>query len=242
LATIAQNLELWDVSYPWTADGDEWSDQAEFCGQPYEAWKQALIRTFIDPHVGPAVRALEIAPGHGRWSRHLASKVESLTLVDVSPSCIAFCRNLLRAHGNVRFAVNGGSDLDCARDASVDFLWCYDAFVHIDPDVFEPYVEEIERVLRRGGVAVLHHAGLSDGLLLTKRLFLDRMGAEGKRLAQLYFARSSPGWRSLVSREMVARFAARAGLRVVEQTDSWGEERQFNCTKFGDCITTLRKP
>ena len=41
--------------------------------------------------------------------------------------------------------------------ASVDFAFTFDVFVHVEPEGIGAYLKEIERVLRPGGVAVVHY-------------------------------------------------------------------------------------
>ena len=38
--------KTWDRGYEWSQGGDEWTGQAEYCGQPYEAWKQSILDKF----------------------------------------------------------------------------------------------------------------------------------------------------------------------------------------------------
>ena len=72
--------------------GDEWKDQAAACGRPYVERKRALIDEFILPHSGAEVTALEIGPGHGRWTSCIVGAVKEIHLVELSPSCLEFCR------------------------------------------------------------------------------------------------------------------------------------------------------
>ena len=90
--SVSENLLMWDQNYHWDGDGDEWQGQARVCGVPYEEWKQSLIDHLIVPYLEPGGIALEIAPGHGRWSEAVAARAGRLVLVDLSPSCLAFCQ------------------------------------------------------------------------------------------------------------------------------------------------------
>ncbi len=92
--TVENKLRLWNQDYGWSKRGDEWDGQARFCGQPYNQWKQSIVDTFIVSNTANSV-VLEIGPGHGRWSRIIAGLCRQLILVDLSPQCIQFCKNLL---------------------------------------------------------------------------------------------------------------------------------------------------
>ena len=137
---LASNLRMWDESYEWPQDGDEWQGQAALCGVPYDEWKASLVAHLIDPHVGPESTVLEIAPGRGRWSEYLVRRAAHVTLVDLSPSCLAHCRERFRGFANVDYALTAGDALPAEAEGRIDFVWSYDAFVHMHPEVVAAYL------------------------------------------------------------------------------------------------------
>jgi len=58
----------------------------------------------------------------------------------------------------IQFVKTSGSDLPGVPDSSIDFVFSFDTFVHLERRVVGKYLSEICRVLRHGGVGVLHHA------------------------------------------------------------------------------------
>lgn len=244
MPTVEWNRRVWDAEYPWTQDGDEWNDQAAFCGQPYESWKAALIETFLRPNVTEQSTVLEIGPGHGRWTEHYAPIARDVRLVDLSPACLEFCARRFADRKNIQYHATDGKRLPGAQDGSVDFVWSYDAFVHMERDVIDSYLAEVARVLRPGGRAVIHHPGRRH-LARLARPILRKFDPAGRRLyARLSMGRPDgyDGERSDVSREWVAQAARRHGLEVVSQMDAWGPRGEFTVRAYRDCITTLRKP
>jgi len=135
---IEQNLDKWDRSYTWPEDGDEWRGQALACNVTYEIWKQSLVDHLITPYIHGA-NVIEIAPGHGRWTEYLV-KAKALTLVDLSPNCLDFCRNKFRDHTNLEYWQTDGAGLPADHTGLIDLVWSYDAFVHMHPDVVESYI------------------------------------------------------------------------------------------------------
>ena len=240
--TIDQNHTRWNDKHEWSSDGDEWNGSARFCGQPYEAWKDSLVETFLLPHVTPESRTLEIAPGHGRWSTYLVDRAAHVDLVDLSESCIDFCRDKFADRTTVDYHVNDGSTLP-VESGSIDFVWSFDSFVHMAPDVIRTYLQEINRVLRPGGEAVLHHAGRRHA---TRWLGgMRAFGSPGRyayKLVSMSRIETTDGWRSNVSGRQVRDFAAELNVEVVDQTRSWGPEGEYTVERFNDWITTLRKP
>lgn len=231
--------------YAWPEHGDEWSGQAAYCGQPYPAWKESVHEAFLRPYLRPSAVALEVAPGHGRWTEFLVRHAAHVHLVDLNPSCIEYCRRRFAAHRHLSYAVTDGQSLPGVAAGAVDFAWSFDSFVHMEADVIGAYLREFARVLRPGGHAVIHHAGRRHGALAFG--FLAGLGRPGRALFQrLSMKRDTAGGgdgrRSRVSAALVARLVRAAGLELVFQVDSWGERGQFGCKRYNDVLSGMRKP
>jgi ubiquinone/menaquinone biosynthesis C-methylase UbiE len=208
--SAGSNRDWWD-RYDWSGGGEEWSESAE--------WKQALVDDVLLALIPAGVAVLEIGPGAGRWSQVLAARSSRLVLVDVSEEALRRCRERLSEFANVSYVHGPGSELPGIAEASIDAVWSFDVFVHIAPLDFVAYVDEIARVLRPGGVAVIHHSdGRNQGRLLSRH-----------------------GWRSPMSRELFAALAPARGLIVTRQFSSWGERGEFDLGAFGDAITVCRR-
>jgi ubiquinone/menaquinone biosynthesis C-methylase UbiE len=208
--SAGSNRAWWD-RYDWSGGGEEWSASAE--------WKQALIDDVLLQLIPAGVVVLEIGPGAGRWSQVLAARASRLVLLDISEEPLRLCRARLSEFTNVSYVHGGGSDLPGIDDASIDAVWSFDVFVHVAPADFVGYLDEIARVLRPGGVAVIHHSdGRNQGRLLSRH-----------------------GWRAPMSRELLAELAPPRGLIVARQFDSWGERGEFDLSAFGDAITVCRR-
>lgn len=242
MPSVSWNRDTWNDKHEWNEEGDEWSGMAAHCGQPYLRWKQALLDEFLLPHVNEATDVVEVAPGHGRWSEALVARARSVALVDISPSCLDACRERFSDAASVSYHLTDGSSLPGVADRSVDFVWSFDSFVHIDQPVIEAYAAEFARVLRPGGRVVLHHADKRNWALPVVRAG-RRLGAPGRaagRLVSQGRLRDS-GNRSEVSREQVAAMLRARGFAVELQTSSWGSAGEFTVSKYHDCITTARR-
>jgi len=243
MASITSNRNTYDNPRTWDGFGDSWTFHADVCGQPYEAWKRALVDNFLLPYLGPDVDVLEVGTGQGRWTKYMVGNTRSLTLVDVSATCMDVCRRRFGDElAQESFVVNDGRSLP-AGDASLDLVWSFGTFVHIDePDVVA-YLAECRRVLRPGGRFVIHHAGWSDWslrLVPVTRPF----GRAGRFVQYRLFALgrwSRVGGRAPMSAARFARLAAEQGLAVGDQVNRWGDRLQFGVA-YRDVITVGTKP
>jgi SAM-dependent methyltransferase len=207
--SVDENRSWWD-RYDWSGGGEEWSASPE--------WKTALVECVLERLVPAGGAVLEIGPGAGRWSVALAARAASLTLVDVSPQALARARDRLGQASHVRYVQGAGCDLPGVPDSSIDAVWSFDVFVHVAPLDLAGYLAEIARVLRPGGVAVIHHA-------------------DGRNRGRIP---SRHGYRAPMSRGLFAALAGERGLAVEEQLDSWGPDRRFDLAAYGDVISVLR--
>jgi ubiquinone/menaquinone biosynthesis C-methylase UbiE len=207
--------------HKWREDGDEWKGQARLCGVPYDVWKQSLVDTLILPNIAPEKTVIEIGPGRGRWSAFLAQGSAFCTLVDISPNCLQHCRDRFSSLGNIEYFLTPGTSLPHSCTGQIDFVWSYDAFVHMAPDVVALYLSEIARVLRPDGVAILHHANIGN--------------------LSSHVQDEHPGWRSAVDNALIRHCAEQSALRVDRQFVYWDEARKIGVPNFGDSITVLRR-
>lgn len=217
--TVRDNRTTW-TEWDWRRRGEEWSQSEE--------WKRSLIEHVLRPYMPRQGAIVEIGPGGGRWSEALLELARELILVDVTERALEVCRERFGALPNLRYVLTSGSDIPDVADHSADAVWSFDAFVHIAPRDIDDYLKEIDRVLRPGGVAVIHHSGRA--------------------------LRKSPhGWRSPMTARLFGNLARKHGLNVERQFDTWGdgygvrndavrppEEERF--PQNGDLLSVLRAP
>lgn len=132
--------------------GDEW-------GSP-DLTETVLVR-FVLPFLPPDARILEIGCGGGKYSEKLQPLAKELTCGDVSQKMLDRTRARVKDAENVRYVHLNGIDLEPLQDDSMDLVFSFDCFVHIDMEDVYCYLLEIRRVLRAGGVGVLHLANLN---------------------------------------------------------------------------------
>jgi SAM-dependent methyltransferase len=204
--STSANKHIWE-HWDWNERGDEWTLSPE--------WKASVVRTFLDPLFVDTPVILEIGPGAGRWTEYLLARCDRLIGVDISETSVSECRRRFREHANASFEVGNGKDLSSVTSDSIDGIWSFDVFVHINKHQFESYISELARVLKAGGAGLIQHGSAG--------------GATG-------------GWRSDVKTSDVCEYLQSSGFVVERQVQSWDDEgRKFEAGLYQDMITCFRK-
>ena len=202
--STALNAEIWN-QWDWTKGGEEWTQSEE--------WKASLIQNVLNANVPEGGNILEIGPGAGRWTEHLLKRAKRLTGIDISKECVVVCRRKFADFDNVAFHTNDGSSLTLIEDSSVDTIWSFDVFVHINESDVAEYAEEFARVLRTGGRGIIHHGTVA--------------GKEG-------------GWRSDLTVTRFNEILKANGLRLISQFDEWEDNgKHFKAGLYQDGITVF---
>lgn len=204
LNSAAMNKVIWEA-WDWSAAGEEWTPSPE--------WKASLIRKVLEPNVPEGSRVLEVGPGGGRWTEELLKRASKLTGVDISETCVERCRERFGEDDKAEFFVVSGSDLNGVDEASIDVIWSFDVFVHINEPEVKAYAAEFARVLKPGGKGILHHGSLGGG---------------------------RGGWRSNLTTEAMNRILDEAGLAKEEQFQTWKDgEEEHEAGLYEDVITVF---
>jgi ubiquinone/menaquinone biosynthesis C-methylase UbiE len=128
---------------------------------------------------------------------------------------VAHCSERFAGNPRARFVVGSGHDLAASPDRSVDALWSFDVFVHINRAEVEDYAREFRRVLAPGGIGIIHH------------------GAVGG---------TSGGWRSNLTGTDMTAILERHGLAVIQSIDHWSDGSTHYPLEYGDLITAFSVP
>jgi SAM-dependent methyltransferase len=175
--------------------GDEWSEASDV---------QGIFDEFIAPYISREAEVAEIGPGGGRLARWTAPLVGRLVLLDISPQMLDRCREVLQAHSNVGYVLLEGLRLPDDLTGRFDFVYAFDVYVHFDLHSLWRHLQEIERVLRPGGHALIHTANLTAPLGWERFASQDRYTVEG------HFPLTPESVRTLVSH---------TGLSIVRESE-----------------------
>lgn len=186
--SVVNNLKMWS-NYDWTNLGEEWSNNEE--------WKESLVEHILNPNIPEGSDVLEIGPGGGRFTEYLLDRGNKIYLVDLTQKCIDLCKERFKEYSNIYYFVNDGKSLDMIADNSIDRIWSWDVFVHINDTDIKNYVRQFDRILRPGGIGIIHHS------------------KKGK---------SSRGWHSNMTAKKMCVFCNENNLEVISQLECWGNE------------------
>lgn len=111
---------------------------------------------FVLPYVHPDRKAVEIGPGGGRWTRYLLG-FEEIIAVDYNQPLLDKLAETYRVP-YLRPRKNSGTDFPGVESKSIDFVFSFGVFVHLAPEVIQAYFNEIKRVLKTDGCAVIQYS------------------------------------------------------------------------------------
>lgn len=113
-------------------------------------WAAAQVRAALD--VRPDDRVLELGCGVGRIGRELAPHCREWVGADISDNMIDHAAERMADRDNVTFHKLTRTSLETIDDESVDKAYSIAVFCHMDKEDLYLYLQELNRVLRPGGL------------------------------------------------------------------------------------------
>jgi ubiquinone/menaquinone biosynthesis C-methylase UbiE len=103
----------------------------------------------------PDLSVLDLGCGSGRIARHVAPLVRQLVCADISRLMINSARGHLAAHPNVEYRLVHERSLNGIPAATFDVVYAHAVFYLFDLVPALQHLDEIRRVLRPGGIAMI---------------------------------------------------------------------------------------
>ena len=176
MKSVYSTTEYWsdDLRY-----GYRWNKNRPI--KDYRHTSQA-IEKFLVPFLPPVVdSAVEIGPGGGRWTTELLRIAANLTLVDLSDTAIEVCRERFKYYDNIDYHVTESCTLPFIPDNSMDLVFSWGVFVHIEKQLIAGYFREFERVIKPGGRIWVQHGALGTHVAQSRSNFTN---ADMDRIAE----------------------------------------------------------
>jgi phospholipid N-methyltransferase len=141
-------------------------------GDPDVAPPLKFIRdNYLLPYIYPDHCALEIGPGGGRWTRYLLG-FKKLYVVDYHAEALKELESNFNQH-NMVFIKNSGTDFPGVERGTVDFLFSFGTFVHLELHLIISYLENIETILKPGGNVVIQYSDMDKIMARQTKGFVD---------------------------------------------------------------------
>lgn len=126
---------------------------------------------YLLPYLDPTKTVLEIGPGGGRWTRYMTT-ANTIYAVDHHRELLEELSRSVRSR-RLRRIVNHGDDFPGVPDGSVDFVFSFGTFVHLDAAVIDRYLRNLKRVLAPGADVVIQYSDKTKPLGRQNRTFSD---------------------------------------------------------------------
>ena len=110
--------------------------------------------TSCGPYLRPEMTVLDFGCGPGFLAKAVAC-VSRVIATDVSRGVIA-CAQQINAADNLRYVVNGLSDLENVDTSSINFVYSFAVFQHLTKDQSLAFFQEFARVLKPGTTGLCH--------------------------------------------------------------------------------------
>jgi SAM-dependent methyltransferase len=111
---------------------------------------------YILPYVNPEQQAVEIGPGGGRWTRYLLGFAK-LYVVDYHAELLEELKKNFNK-SNMAFIRNDGTNFPGIRDGSIDYLFSFGTFVHLDVHLIGEYLKNMRRIVKPGANIVIQYS------------------------------------------------------------------------------------
>jgi cyclopropane fatty-acyl-phospholipid synthase-like methyltransferase len=132
--------------------GLQWGDP-DAQGSPLQFVKQR----YVLPYVNAEHRAVEIGPGGGRWTRYLLG-FRTLFAVDYHQELLDELKQNFGRQSNIAYVKNHGTDFPGIDADSIDYLFSFGTFVHLDFDLIEAYLLSIRSIVRPTANIVIQYS------------------------------------------------------------------------------------
>lgn len=126
-------------------------------GDPETERNLALVRDYyLRPFISPETTVLEIGPGGGRWTRYMLD-AKQVIVVDPFQEILDVLAQTLPSD-KITAIRNSGTDFPGVAPGSVDFVFSFGVFVHLDPQVIADYLASMRPLLHADSKVFLQYA------------------------------------------------------------------------------------
>jgi SAM-dependent methyltransferase len=138
---------------------------------------------YVLPYVDARHDAVEIGPGGGRWTRYLVG-FKKLYAVDYHQELLDELKRNFRRRGNISFVRNNGTDFPGIASGSIDYLFSFGTFVHLEFHLIEAYLAAIRSIVRARANIVIQYSDKTKVMAQLNQGFAENTPARMREAVQ----------------------------------------------------------
>ena len=135
---------------------------------------------YVIPYVNAEHNALEIGPGGGRWTRYLIG-FRTLYAIDYHSELLEELKKNFNKK-NITFIKNNGTDFPGIEKGSIDYLFSFGTFVHLDRTLIEAYLDNMKPIAKAGANIVLQYSDKTKIMAQLNEGFSDNTPEEMRKM------------------------------------------------------------
>lgn len=126
---------------PGTNYGDQWGNPS------VNEVLKTVVKEYIYPYTDETKTVLEIGSGGGRWTQYFL-KCNKIYCVDLNQEMLDYISDRYCNNDNLKLIKTDGTNLPGISENSIDFLFTFGTFVHLDFYIIEEYMKNIKNVMK----------------------------------------------------------------------------------------------
>ena len=126
---------------------------------------------FLIPYLSSNTSVLEIGPGGGRWTQYML-ETKHIYVVDYHQEILDELKSNFDMP-NMTFINNNGNDFPDIPEKSIDLLFSFGVFVHLDIDIIDNYLKNIKPLLHKKSNVIIHYSDKTKPMAKRNRSFSD---------------------------------------------------------------------
>jgi len=135
---------------------------------------------YVLPYVNAQHTVVEIGPGGGRWTQYLLG-FKSIIVVDFYAEMLDQLKiNINKPH--IRYVKNNGTDFPGIEKDSIDYLFSFGTFVHLDVHLIEAYLKNMREIIRPAANVVIQYSDKTKIMAQQEQSFSDNTPENMRRL------------------------------------------------------------
>jgi len=111
---------------------------------------------YLEPYIDPNKVCVEIGVGGGRWTRYLLG-FKTLYAVDYHSELLDVLKTNF-TNDNLVFIKTNGTDFPGIPLRSVDFVWTFGTFVHLEQKLIREYLANMQSILKDDGKICIQYS------------------------------------------------------------------------------------